>query len=684
MSAPDPNAKATPGVEPTGEGLPETGAPDTAAQRTEEDPIAGTESTQQGGVGVSVADGDGKEDSAQASPPARESPDPGSAENVRNFDPGHSDGGAVDGSKGMSGGGSRSPPSKLPRHLATGRDSGKARLGVVALLLSCAASFMLVIATGLLISFMQFQSRILKSEEGFTTGQLIDNVLAENEIGALTQKLTDLSEKISSSYEDFAAVHTEVQFRTDRICAIFQNAKNAKDAITRCKSFVQRIPSAETSARITEGAPPTSGRSDPQSSPSINERGLEVTSINTAAPLVRNIQKNFVEYMASVDIGSGDLATTIADYSGDFTRIAELNEKFWVKIEPQYQHLLLSYDTNCRVLHTMALRIQYRTAAFNLCSNTTSSELAELSAPNSQILQAAADRDTTASAAAGSRNRTPGNSRLGGINAARPPATDENDDLTTVDGNATEKIQPYSPALTEHKGGAIVEPPVVSQTRIDTEPRRQKDFELVVNYLFYNTISFGVLNTILISPTEFLAFLLVCLSGVLGSLLRIVLQSYRSASNPTLRSLLVGPLLGLICALVVYALFRSGFLMLTEKSLSEQSSSISPFVISLLSISAGLLSERAVENFEKQVDRWFGASEEEPERWGVNLKRAMTEASIGIDQLSERLQVDRDRVESWVGETDSVPSDRQRDISLILGVPARDIFTDQNPTTAGN
>lgn len=72
---------------------------------------------------------------------------------------------------------------------------------------------------------MQFQSRILKSEEGFTTGQLIDNVLAENEIGALTQKLTDLSEKISSSYEDFAAVHTEVQFRTDRICAIFQNAK---------------------------------------------------------------------------------------------------------------------------------------------------------------------------------------------------------------------------------------------------------------------------------------------------------------------------------------------------------------------------------------------------------------------------------------------------------------------------
>ena len=206
-------------------------------------------------------------------------------------------------------------------------------------------------------------------------------------------------------------------------------------------------------------------------------------------------------------------------------------------------------------------------------------------------------------------------------------------------------------------------------------------FELVTNYSFYDRLLGSKLQGLLISPSDFLALALVCFSGVLGALLRIVFFTYVSGRDPNIRNIFIGPILGLICALVVYILFRAGFIVITDRGPSAETATLSPFVIAIISMSAGLLSERAIELFQRTGGTWLGSAEaSQASRWAVRLQEELDKRRMEIGTLAQRLDVSENKLVGWAAEKDMVPIDKQREISLVLDIPVRQLFTDLPPT----
>ena len=175
-----------------------------------------------------------------------------------------------------------------------------------------------------------------------------------------------------------------------------------------------------------------------------------------------------------------------------------------------------------------------------------------------------------------------------------------------------------------------------------------------------------------------------CIGGVLGALLRIVFLSYTTGQDPSFRAILIGPLLGLICALIVYILFRSGYIAITDRTQTSDGAALSPFVIAFASLAAGLLSEQAVARFRSLSSAWFGDKYTvEPNRWASQLK-GLLDADEKIKALAQRIDVSEESLISWIEEKDTVPPNKQYDIALVLDVPLRKIFTYSAKESGGN
>jgi hypothetical protein len=200
----------------------------------------------------------------------------------------------------------------------------------------------------------------------------------------------------------------------------------------------------------------------------------------------------------------------------------------------------------------------------------------------------------------------------------------------------------------------------------------------VAHYKFYQGITFNTLNSLIISPPEFLAFILVCISGILGSLLRIVLHTYTTGRDPTIKETLVGPVLGMICALVVYILLRSGYIAITDRSQTGDGAILSPFIIAFASLASGLLSERAVARFRSLSSAWFG-EDVQPQRWGLRLSQVIT-GEEQIKTVADQLGVSVFRLKGWISEEQPVPPEQQHDIALIFSKPIRELFSEIPPS----
>jgi hypothetical protein len=124
--------------------------------------------------------------------------------------------------------------------------------------------------------------------------------------------------------------------------------------------------------------------------------------------------------------------------------------------------------------------------------------------------------------------------------------------------------------------------------------------ELVFHYRFYSwlTSDLGTLREIILSPPEFITILLVIATGILGSFM---FHSYTmflagsSAGYPTMSAIALRGTLSVMAALVIYILARTGVVAVTESAGRASGSPIGPFAIAFLSVTAGLLAERALE-----------------------------------------------------------------------------------------
>ena len=552
-------------------------------------------------------------------------------------------------------------------HIESGRRPSAKRLNVLrrfpwALALSATLSVVFVVFVAALIAFMQYQARLLRSQPGITASQLVYYVDAEKNLEQEQSDLTELSKRVSVATPRYTLTSFEIDYRIDRICALFDAGPDAKTDTDKCSQFLHRVPFAGTVKTSTAGLSampdslmqwmiktiktPTNGSSPP------------AAAIPISADLLDGIMTNFKELMGEKKFGDVEFTKLVSLFRSDFGIIARLNQDYWLQIRPNYLNDVALYSATCQhLIDLIKLVSAYRTIDHS-CDPHTADKFAEPAKGGSIILPA-----------------EPSGNQAGAPQVP-PPAREAADASINADQAASINQAPL-PADTlagvqqpRNAGG----PPV-------TQPNAQRMFELVTHYRFYDRISFGKLRDILISPNDFLALVLVCVGGVLGALLRIVFSSYISGKDPTLRSVVISPILGLICALVIYNLFRAGFIIITEQPQNGETAGLSPFVIALLAMAAGLLSERTIEFFRKTSDTWLGSVEaSQSVRWGVNLQREMDAQATTPEKLAERLDISTAKLKDWAQEKEPVPNDKQREIAFALNVPLRRIFTDLEPT----
>jgi len=124
--------------------------------------------------------------------------------------------------------------------------------------------------------------------------------------------------------------------------------------------------------------------------------------------------------------------------------------------------------------------------------------------------------------------------------------------------------------------------------------------ELVFYYKFYHELMRGPvsrLGPLILAPPEFVLIILVISTGVLGSFLFHTYAMFSSGiagPYPSFAAIFLRATLGVMCALVIFILMRTGFVAVAENQGHSGANALSPFVVAFVSVAAGLLAEPAM------------------------------------------------------------------------------------------
>ena len=567
-------------------------------------------------------------------------------------------------------------------HIESSRRPITRRLNVLrrfpwALALSATLSVVFVVFVAALIAFMQYQARLLRSQPGIAPSQLVYFVATEKNIEQEQSDLAQLSVMISKATPAYSYASTEITYRINRICALFDRGADAKLDTDKCRYFLKRIPFEGTAKTSTTGlsamALKVFNTLTAFKTPKATTNGSSPPTEPMSADLLTSIIANFTELMGEKKFGEVEFPKLISLFQSDIGTIAQLNQEYWLHIRPQYVYDLQRYSATCQHLILLTNIVSSYHKIDTSCDPRLP-DLPDIFPDGIVASEKPAEGGFIIPATKPMGNQPAAPQGPPAASEAADPAANINADQAASINQA--QLPSDTPAVAQQQGNGVTPggPPVI-------QPSTQRMFEFVTHYRFYDRISFGKLHDILISPNDFLALVLVCVGGVLGALLRIVFSSYISGKDPTLRSVVISPILGLICALVIYNLFRAGFIIITDQPQNGETAGLSPFVIAILAMAAGLLSERTIEFFRKTSDNWLGSVEaSQSARWGVNLQREMDAQATTAEKLAERLDISTAKLKDWAQEKEPVPSDKQRDIAFALNVPSRRIFTDLEPT----
>lgn len=528
-------------------------------------------------------------------------------------------------------------------------------------------SLLLAIFSGILIAFIQYQDRFLRSYPDVTIGELLYSVRLEQEYNKLLPRLSVGAQSLQDLYAESMRLQGEIDARVGRVCALITEPEREL-----CIGYMREIPFNDPEARAsatTSGGGSTGfwGRfwRVPAVAPPFASIG------DSAVELIRD---EFVSYLgrAAPAADSDVTKQLMLLYTEDIRDLALLNQTLRIRVQPELNVAFAQYSSMCGYVVDIARRVGHRPLDVGRCADFTPQRLAEQRLAATRDAQAPNTGPATPLNTGSAESSPPPPAPRLGDSGEMPPA-------------------PQTPAGEENiiPGWANTGPPptlppdnvgIANAPEASDRANRQRNFELVANYIFYDSISFGLLNSILVTPSEFLAFVLVCASGILGALLRVILRSDNTGANPAWRDLIILPLLGLISALIIYVLFRAGFIAITDQRNNTGSTSLSPFIVAVVAVGAGLLSERAVAVFRQKASSFLGIGEEaETARWAVNLRAELDRQDMTAAALAERINVAEDLVERWIAEENRVPPSYQTQIAAALNLPARNLFTDERP-----
>lgn len=506
------------------------------------------------------------------------------------------------------------------------RDIGRlwARLNpYVTLVIASLSALVLVGVIGLLMAFVQYQARLLSSLPGMTGGQLLEFVAAERDSVDTAKKMKDSAEKISKTEDQIRNTIFESNYKIEVICSIFKKYSDdqqpsATKPVGKCVEFLQSVPFDGTlvaqSGASLAAPPPTPAESAPE------ERIIDA------------ISSNFIAVMQSEVPPSTDVKNITPLLKRDILSIASLNKKLRINIRATYENEIQAYNSNCRIFNNLRDSISYRRLSSRSCSLIL--PLAFPQTDSASIAKANAGEQAT-----GSGSEAPSSMLI-----------------------STSLGQPGPPPTPGGAGPALAE--------------QQRNFELVSHYMFYSSFGIAILDKLLLSPGDYLALWLVSLCGALGGFINILFLNQTTGSDPTFKRLLIDPVQGIVCALIVYILLRSGFIAVADAERFKDVSTISPFFIAFVGVAAGLLASRAIESFRDLASSWFGRVQDtKGDQWAVGLADAIATKATDANTLAKVIGVDAAAMERWIAQTEIVPATHHRVIAVALGVDERKLFT---------
>ena len=207
----------------------------------------------------------------------------------------------------------------------------------------------------------------------------------------------------------------------------------------------------------------------------------------------------------------------------------------------------------------------------------------------------------------------------------------------------------------------------------DDEKKKNEFAELGERIRFMRTFGY---TPMLVMPDQVLTLLLAMAMGVLGSTITMTWTFLEEDQNPSVKWYLLRPFVGALSALVIFIFAKAGQMTLT---VNAGDVNLSPFLLSLLGIASGLLSDRAYAQMSSVSGRFIGEIGAEKERWSSHLQEELNKKQLTSDQLATALNLDKERSALIVIGEAKVSAQEQQRIGDFLNISPRLLFTDIPP-----
>lgn len=578
-------------------------------------------------------------------------------------------------------GGTPTNGSFLPRPvLSSPADRAQIRIAVVASLLTV----WMVIIVSLLMSFIDYQSRLTRYLPGIRSSQIFDSARREIEFWEESQREDEIRPVLRKAEDDLQKAVKEAEFRISRICSLF----GSEDAVVgstdmrrvRCVNFLSRVPFDGTVSAST-----------PEGDTSEFDGKWDAFS--------KTVLLGFAKEMASPDAASLSV-DYLPSFSADIIRIARLNQEIFTDLELQINQLRNALLSSCVRKVLLMDGMAYQETLPPNCSVQAGYTPSASTLPSSTPPPVPPDAGHGVKATPSSVPPPPPdpsvsqaatNSGTPPVEVGKLPEPAEQPDVLAANPTATETPTSAPPTMVPPAGqgqpGAI---PNTGQSSAKPEAmENQRRFELVKQLQMYNFMTGGLAQRLLLTNPDFLAIWVLVFGGALGSLLKILFWHIMPARNIKWSDLVIEPAQGLVCAVILFILFRSGVVVIAGTgNPSPEATPLSAFFVAFMAIGAGLMSDQVIRAFRNAASTVIGNDTAAlPSRWAVGLEAAIKErqaagSDISVEEIADRLGISPAKLNEWIACRSPVPFQYQDALRLVLGIPLHRLFTDLDPRSA--
>lgn len=199
--------------------------------------------------------------------------------------------------------------------------------------------------------------------------------------------------------------------------------------------------------------------------------------------------------------------------------------------------------------------------------------------------------------------------------------------------------------------------------------QQARDYLTQLSYM--STFLFDRLATM---PIQLLTLILTLSMGSLGSLIFLTQNLFDKKQPMKLIDYLFHPFLGMVMAIAIFILAKSGQLVAVNSE-SSDAINLNPFFVSFIAIISGVLSKQAYDKIYRTGKAFFEEGEAQA-RWAVNIIEVMQEKNKKATDLEPYIDQKIEVINGWLSGNKAVPEEYQTLISVWLDTEKRKIFTD--------